>query len=104
MPTNSTATPGRMQSRSAGKSAGIIRGIGARPLAPRFNGTARCFHAGSRGTSGHPDLAAAERPRVGSTVRLATSADGADAREFHVAGIYEPTPDPERLGQVPREI
>jgi len=49
-------------------------------------------------------LAEAEHLRVGSTVRLATSADGADAREFHVAGIYEPTPDPERLGQVPREI
>jgi ABC-type lipoprotein release transport system permease subunit len=49
-------------------------------------------------------LAEAEHLRVGSTVRLATSAEGADAREFRIAGIYEPTPDPERLGQVPREI
>jgi ABC-type lipoprotein release transport system permease subunit len=49
-------------------------------------------------------LAEAEHLRVGATVRLATSADGRDAREFRIAGIYEPTPDPERLGQVPREI
>jgi ABC-type lipoprotein release transport system permease subunit len=49
-------------------------------------------------------LAQAEQLRVGSTVRLATSPDGADAREYRIAGIYEPTPDPERLGQVPREV
>ncbi len=41
---------------------------------------------------------------MGATVRLSSSADGSDAREFRVAGIYEPTPDPERLGQVPREV
>ena len=41
---------------------------------------------------------------MGATVRLSSSADGGDAREFRVAGIYEPTPDPERLGQVPREV
>jgi ABC-type lipoprotein release transport system permease subunit len=49
-------------------------------------------------------LAEAERLTVGATVRLATSADGIGAREFRVAGIYEPTPDPQRLGQVPREV
>jgi ABC-type lipoprotein release transport system permease subunit len=49
-------------------------------------------------------LAEAEQLHVGSTVRLATSADGSAAREFRIAGIYEPTPDPERLGQVPREV
>jgi putative ABC transport system permease protein len=49
-------------------------------------------------------LAEAEGLRVGSVVRLAATADGARAREFRVAGIYEPTPDPARLGQVPREV
>jgi putative ABC transport system permease protein len=49
-------------------------------------------------------LAETEHLSVGATVRLATSADGANAREYRVAGIYEPTPDPERLGQVPREV
>ena len=29
---------------------------------------------------------------------------GTGAREFRVAGIYEPTPDPSRLGAVPREV
>jgi putative ABC transport system permease protein len=37
-------------------------------------------------------------------VRLGTSVDGSDSREFRIAGIYEPTPDPQRLGQVPREL
>ena len=41
---------------------------------------------------------------VGSIVQLATDAGGARAREFRVAGIYEPTPDPARLGAVPREV
>jgi ABC-type lipoprotein release transport system permease subunit len=49
-------------------------------------------------------LADAEHLSVGATVRLATKADGTAAREFRIAGIYEPTPDPERLGQVPREV
>ena len=33
-----------------------------------------------------------------------SSADGADARLFRIAGIYEPTPDPVRLGAVPRQV
>jgi putative ABC transport system permease protein len=33
----------------------------------------------------------------GDALRLSTSADGAGAREFHVADIYEPTPDPMEL-------
>ncbi len=41
---------------------------------------------------------------VGALVRLAPRADGTGARTFRVAGIYEPTPDPARLGTVPREI
>jgi putative ABC transport system permease protein len=49
-------------------------------------------------------LAEAEGLAVGSVVRLATRADGAGARTFRVAGIYEPTPDPARLGTVPREV
>jgi predicted lysophospholipase L1 biosynthesis ABC-type transport system permease subunit len=49
-------------------------------------------------------LAEAEHLRVGATVRLSPVVDGSGGREFLVAGIYEPTPDPERLGQVPREV
>lgn len=49
-------------------------------------------------------LAEVEGLSVGSVVRLAAEADGTGAREFVVAGIYEPTPDPARLGSVPREI
>lgn len=49
-------------------------------------------------------LAEAEGLTVGSVVRLAATPDGTGAREFRVAGIYEPTPDPARLGQVPREV
>jgi ABC-type lipoprotein release transport system permease subunit len=49
-------------------------------------------------------LAEAEHLQVGATVRLAAAADGTGAREFRIAGIYEPTPDPEKLGQVPREV
>ena len=49
-------------------------------------------------------LAEAEGLAVGSVVRLAAQADGSAAREFVIAGIYEPTPDPARLGSVPREV
>jgi putative ABC transport system permease protein len=49
-------------------------------------------------------LAASEGLQVGSVIQLAPDPDGAGAREFRVAGIYEPTPDPARLGQVPREV
>ena len=49
-------------------------------------------------------LAQLEGLSAGDTVRLATDAKGTNAREFVVAGIYEPTPDPARLGSVPREI
>jgi putative ABC transport system permease protein len=49
-------------------------------------------------------LADAEGLVVGSPIRLAPGADGAGAREFRIAGVYEPTPDPARLGQVPREV
>ena len=41
---------------------------------------------------------------VGSVVQLATDAAGTGARTFRIVGIYEPTPDPARLGAVPREV
>jgi putative ABC transport system permease protein len=49
-------------------------------------------------------LAEAERLKPGDVVQLATRSDGSDKRPFRVAGIYEPTPDPARLGAVPREV
>ena len=49
-------------------------------------------------------LAESERLTVGSVVRLATDAAGTRSQEFRVGGIYEPTPDPSRLGQVPRAV
>jgi putative ABC transport system permease protein len=49
-------------------------------------------------------LAESEGLAVGSVIRLATDASGTRAREFQIGGIYEPTPDPSRLGQVPRSI
>jgi putative ABC transport system permease protein len=48
-------------------------------------------------------LAESEHLVVGSVVRLAPKSDGLGAREYRVAGIYEPTPNPNRLGQVARE-
>lgn len=49
-------------------------------------------------------LAAERGLVVGSVVQLATDAHGTGARQFRIAGIYEPTPDPARLGSVPREV
>jgi putative ABC transport system permease protein len=49
-------------------------------------------------------LAAAEGLSVGQVVHLAPDAAGAGARPFRVAGMYEPVPDPSRLGMVPREV
>ena len=41
---------------------------------------------------------------MGDVVQLAPDAKGAGAQPFRIAGIYEPTPDPMRLGSVPREV
>jgi len=49
-------------------------------------------------------LAEGEGIAVGDTVELAAAADGAGSRTFRVAGVYEPTPDPSRLGMVAREV
>jgi ABC-type lipoprotein release transport system permease subunit len=66
--------------------------------------------AASAGAQTHPDvlvsrqLAEAEHLAVGSVIRLATTAAGTNATTFRVAGIYEPTPDPSRLGSSQREV
>jgi ABC-type lipoprotein release transport system permease subunit len=49
-------------------------------------------------------LAELEQISVGDEVRLATDERGTGARTFRIAGIYEPTPDPMRLGAVPRAV
>ena len=49
-------------------------------------------------------LAAQEHLAVGDEVQLAPDAKGERAQRFRIAGIYEPTPDPLRLGSVPREV
>jgi putative ABC transport system permease protein len=49
-------------------------------------------------------LAETEHLRIGDMVRLSPTADGAVVQRFRVAGIYEPTPDPARLGAVIREV
>ena len=48
-------------------------------------------------------LAELEGLAVGDQVQLATNARG-NARTFLVAGVYEPTPDPMRLGVTPRTV
>jgi len=42
--------------------------------------------------------------KTGELVRLSTEPDGSGAREFRIAGFYEPAPDPLRLGTVRHEI
>jgi ABC-type lipoprotein release transport system permease subunit len=49
-------------------------------------------------------LAEAEGLHTGQIVRLAVDAAGSGVREFRIAGVYEPTPDPQRLGIPPREV
>ena len=49
-------------------------------------------------------LAELAQLEVGTVVRLATDPDGTRARAFRVVGIYEPTPDPARLGVAPRTV
>jgi len=49
-------------------------------------------------------LAALEGLAVGDEVQLASNPRGDNARRFRIAGIYEPTPDPMRLGSVPRNV
>jgi putative ABC transport system permease protein len=49
-------------------------------------------------------LSESEHIAVGDVVRLSTESDGAAAQQFRVSGVYEPTPDPARLGAVIREV
>jgi hypothetical protein len=49
-------------------------------------------------------LAESEHLAAGQVVQLAPDVDGRDARPFRIVGIYEPTPNPARLGTVPREV
>ena len=49
-------------------------------------------------------LAELEGLATGDEVQLATDERGGNARRFRIAGIYEPTPDPMRLGVTPRAV
>jgi putative ABC transport system permease protein len=49
-------------------------------------------------------LSESEHLAAGDVVRLSDSAEGSRVQEFRVAGVYEPTPDPARLGAVIREV
>jgi putative ABC transport system permease protein len=49
-------------------------------------------------------LATEQGLSVGRVVQLATDATGTGAKSFRIVGIYEPVPDPSRLGAVPREV
>lgn len=49
-------------------------------------------------------LAEGEHLRVGDVVRLSADTAGTVVRQFRVSGIYEPTPNPARLGAVIREV
>jgi len=49
-------------------------------------------------------LAETEKLQVGQVVRLSRHADGKDAQAFRIDGVFEPTPDPMRLGAVLRKV
>jgi len=49
-------------------------------------------------------LAEARHLSVGSTIRLSTDRAGTDVRDFRIVGIYEPTPNPARLGTPDLEV
>jgi ABC-type lipoprotein release transport system permease subunit len=49
-------------------------------------------------------LAEAAHLSIGSTISLSADATGANARPYRVVGIYEPTPNPSRLGSPDLEV
>jgi putative ABC transport system permease protein len=49
-------------------------------------------------------LLAAERLAVGDVVHLSGDATGRPARAFRIAGVFEPVPDPSRLGAAHLEV
>lgn len=48
-------------------------------------------------------LLASEHLAIGDVIALSGDPKGSRAREFRIAGVYEPVPDPARLGMVPLE-
>jgi putative ABC transport system permease protein len=48
-------------------------------------------------------LLASEHLALGDVITLSGDPKGSRAREFRIAGVYEPVPDPARLGLVPLE-
>ena len=48
-------------------------------------------------------LLASEHLALGDVIALSGDPKGSRAREFRIAGVYEPVPDPARLGMVPLE-
>ena len=49
-------------------------------------------------------LMVAEHLQVGDLVSLSSESSGANPQRFRIAGQYEPTPDPMRLGQARHEV
>jgi ABC-type lipoprotein release transport system permease subunit len=49
-------------------------------------------------------LSEGEHLAVGDVIRLSASDDGRNVQQFRIVGVYEPTPDPARLGAVIREV
>ena len=49
-------------------------------------------------------LARLEHLEVGDDVQLSRNRDGREPRRFRIAGVYEPTPDPMRLGSTPLDV
>ena len=49
-------------------------------------------------------LSEGEHLSVGDVIHVSASDDGRNVQQFRVAGVYEPTPDPARLGAVIREV
>lgn len=49
-------------------------------------------------------LSEGEHLSVGDVIRLSAADNGSNVQRFRIAGIYEPTPDPARLGAVIREV
>ncbi len=49
-------------------------------------------------------LLESERLAIGDTVTLAGNSSGDGARQFRIAGVHEPVPDPMRLGAVRHEV
>jgi putative ABC transport system permease protein len=49
-------------------------------------------------------LSESEHLSTGDVIRLSPSENGSRVQQFRIAGVYEPTPDPARLGAVIREV